>query len=88
MKLTEKRGEGVNENLPVVHKPPMNSPEATDDLAQPLTPLQGHHTCGWASRDDERRKITALRCLLLSHNSLTYCKAGRKWKKIRRNRRR
>lgn len=40
MKLSEERGEGVNENLSDVYKPLLNSLEATDDFAQPLTPFR------------------------------------------------
>lgn len=40
MKLSEERREGVNENLLAACKSPLDSPEAIDDFARPLTPLQ------------------------------------------------
>lgn len=83
MKFSEESREGVNENLSVAYKLPLDSPEAIEDFAWPLTLLQ---ILKHVAQYDERTMMTALRCVSLSHNSLTYWDCGEKWTEIRGDR--
>lgn len=88
MKLSEERGEGVNENLSVVYKPLLNSPEAMEDFARPLTPLQRLKHVAQLPEKTRGGRWQLSDAFLLSHNSSTYWEHEGKWTEVRGDRRR